>query len=83
MRTSESAFHARAQALIMFLPNEPMRSAQDVARPSSAAGSSTVSVRVVIANIDWRRDAARTRRRGRPRYVKITKRTHSLRKLNE
>src|SRR5215207_2701648 len=49
--------------------NEPIRSGRDVARPSSAASSSTVPVPVAFGAIDWRRDAAQTRRRGRLRYV--------------
>ena len=53
------------------LPNEAMRWARGVARPSPAAGFSTVPVRAAFPAIDWRRDAARTRRRGRLRYVKL------------
>jgi hypothetical protein len=42
-----------------------------VAWPSPAASSSTVPVRVSSSRHVWRRDAALTRRRGRPRYAKL------------
>src|SRR5215213_594264 len=50
------------------------RQLKDVTRTSSAASSSTVSVLVPFdaTNINWRRDAAKTRRRGRLRYAQRT-----------